>query len=217
MNQEMRNEDADIVSGRRLVGGRRGDRRRRLQDARGLHRSADVRRPPITAVGAADACACEKYCQVVCEMKEVKKHVWVVKCEDFCRSAAELRHGLQRLRRVRGLQRREDLRGRTRLAAMAAARSATRAPRRRTRCYVPPKCGKVREKKTLEKKEVVCKVPSYKCVVVYCCPNCGSGQNCEGDVTPAAPKAPTAPSPAPAKTTIRKAPMPPVLGAAFVK
>jgi hypothetical protein len=37
----------------------------------------------------------------------------------------------------------------------------------------PPNCGKVREKKTLVKKEVVCNVPSYKCVVVYCCPHCG--------------------------------------------
>ena len=29
-------------------------------------------------------CACERQCRVVCEMKEVKKTVWVVKCEDFC-------------------------------------------------------------------------------------------------------------------------------------
>ena len=45
----------------------------------------------VQTCGAPDCCAncgsrgcCEKYCRVVCEMKEVKKIVWVVKCEDFC-------------------------------------------------------------------------------------------------------------------------------------
>lgn len=45
----------------------------------------------VQTCGAPDCCAhcgchacCEKYCRVVCEMKEVKKTVWVVKCEDFC-------------------------------------------------------------------------------------------------------------------------------------
>ena len=45
----------------------------------------------VQTCGSSNCCAhcgchacCEKYCRIVCEMKEIKKTVWVVKCEDFC-------------------------------------------------------------------------------------------------------------------------------------
>lgn len=160
----------------------------------------------VETCGSADCCGrcgrhgcCEKHCKVVCEMKEVKKTVWVVKCEDFCTSMPNCgKHGCG---------------GCGQCEACNAAGNCTDEPSCRdgscgkcdpcaaekNKCFIPPKCGKVREKKTLEKKEVVCKVPSYKCVVVYTCTNCGAkecgGQNAAPDATP-----PT-PAPAPPKTT----------------
>jgi hypothetical protein len=173
----------------------------------------------VQTCGSAERCAhcgrvcqCEKHCQVVCEMKEVKKHVWVVKCEDFCTSMPSCKHGCGCC------------------GACKAGETCTAAPTcdegckhcdpcaaEGKKCVIPPKCGKVRTKKTLEKKEVVCKVPSYKCVVVYSCPNCECNQGCDGQqVAPEAPKAP-APAPAPGKTTIQEAPLPPAMGASFAK
>ena len=125
-------------------------------------------------------CKCEKYCKVVCETKEVKKTVWAVHCSDFCAPLPSCcRCGCGE-------------------ACESGAADATCSQSCCEKCnpcaseenkrIVPPKCGKVREKKSLEKKEVVCKVPSYKCVVVYCCPHCG-GQECDG--TQAAPPSPT--------------------------
>ena len=66
------------------------------------------------------------------------------------------------------------------------------------KCLVPPKCGKVRERTYLEKKEICCTVPCYKCVVVYCCPHC-SAQECGDEGSAPAPvnQAPPAPAPAP--------------------
>ena len=159
-------------------------------------------------------CPCEKYCRVVCETKEVKKTVWVVTCSDFCAPLPNCGH-----------------KGCGNCAACNAGEACGAEPAcsdgcggakcdpcavEKNKCLVPPKCGKVREKKTLEKKEIVCKVPSYKCVVVYACSNCG-GQECGGEKAPAtAPaNAPAAPAPAPSKTT-QNAPLPPIVGASFV-
>ena len=175
--------------------------------------------------GAADhcgccgrVCECEKHCQVVCEMKEVKKTVWVVKCEDFCDPLPGHGHG-----RCNGC----DACG-----ACNAGETCNVEPEgccdgcgkhcdpcavERNKKLVPPKCGKVRTKKTLEKKEIVCKVPSYKCVVVYSCPNCCSGEGCDGQQASPAPAKPATPAPAPGKTTIQDAPLPPVMDASSVK
>ena len=57
-----------------------------------------------------------------------------------------------------------------------------------------------RMKKTLEKKEIICKAPAYKCVVVYCCPSCGACRECGAQPAPAKPAA-LSPTPAPGKTT----------------
>ncbi len=44
---------------------------------------------------------CEKYCRVVCEMKEIKKTVWAVKCSEFC-ATTELRSRMLLRRRRDG-------------------------------------------------------------------------------------------------------------------
>jgi hypothetical protein len=153
-------------------------------------------------------CPCEKYCRVVCEMKDVKKHVWVVKCEEFCpplpnrrgacceggdcgqcnacKAGADCSEGCQCGRDVCAAERDKN--------------------------YYPPKCGKMRERKTLEKKEVICKVPSYKCVVVYCCENCLAKEKAK-DLQPAPPTR-LPPAPAPANKTTLRAPLPPRLESA---
>jgi hypothetical protein len=151
-------------------------------------------------------CACEKYCRVVRETKEIKKTVWVVKCEDFCVPLPNCGHG--------GCGGCEACKAAENCGAEPACNDGcgTKCDPctvEKNKCIVPPKCGKVREKKTLEKKEIVCKVPSYKCVVVYCCPNCGA-QECGAE------KAPAAPASAPSKTT-QNAPLPPLAATAFTK
>jgi hypothetical protein len=45
----------------------------------------------------------------------------------------------------------------------------------------------VRQRKVLEKREIICLVPCYKCVVVYCCPNCGADHECGCQLTPPGP------------------------------
>ena len=144
---------------------------------------------------------CKKYCKVVCEMKEVKKHVWVVKCDEFCTSLPNCG------RKCCG-------------GCDSCTPDATCSDCRAGKCdpcaveknkrIVPPRCGKMRVKKTLVKKEIVCKVPSYKCVVVYCCSSCGP-QECGTEDAAA-----EAPVPTPGKTT-QNVPTPPVVGASFVK
>jgi hypothetical protein len=145
--------------------------------------------------------ACEKYCKTVCEMKEVKKTQWVVHCSEFCSTLP----GGPLCAHERGCNcgACECSNGAEKCSACASLENKK---------YNPPKCGKVREKKTLEKKEVVCKVPSYKCVVEYCCPKCDPSLNSEGAKTPAKPD-PAVPAPVPQKEPAPKstsvAPLPP--------
>jgi hypothetical protein len=83
-------------------------------------------------------------------------------------------------------------------------------------CYsIPmavPKCGPVRCRKVLVKKEYECEVPVYECVVRYVCPGCCAGGEQEaapqGQPEAAPPAAP--PPPLPSKEALRPAPLPPV-------
>jgi len=131
-------------------------------------------------------CCCQKTCKVVCEMKQVKRTVWVVECEEFCTSLPNCdRDPCRRCNSCRG--------------AKASCWSCCNDPcaALNSRNYVPPKCGKVRCRKKLVKKEITCEVPVYKCVVVFCCPGCDEGGEQE------------APAPAPEQTT-NAAPLPPL-------
>jgi hypothetical protein len=132
--------------------------------------------------GAPDACgrcgchaACQKYCKTVPDVKEIKKTVWVVKCEDFCAPLPGLpcgRHGA------------------------CGADGCQEASCDNGNCGSCQKCGHVRTKKTLEKKEVTCKIPCWKCVVVYACGGCGDGCVNEG-LAPVSTGEPTSAAPLP--------------------
>ena len=107
-------------------------------------------------------------CKVVCGTKTVTKSCWCVECEEFC----------------------APLPGWGPLSYLYAAcfnpcgdsccdrcDESCRDPGCGTkcceRCLVPPKCGPVRSKKKLVKKEYECEVPVYRCVVKYLCSGCG--------------------------------------------
>jgi hypothetical protein len=153
-------------------------------------------------------CGCQKYCKVVCTTKEVKKYCFVVHCEDFCAP-------------LPGCPRGQDCDDCCQSECKECARccngkNCDPCQVEYNKRIVPPKCGKVRTKKTLEKKEIVCKVPTYKCVVVYCCPQCGAcmtpstGEQPAAAPPAAAPKLAPAPAPQapPAPVEAPKAPQP---------
>jgi hypothetical protein len=149
--------------------------------------------------------ACEKYCRVVCEMKDVKKTVWVVKCSEFCMTMPNCGRGCGC-----GDHDCQECKGAEVCKTESACpdggcKKCDPCASEKNKNFIPPKCGKIREKKTLEKKEVVCKAPSYKCVVVYCCPKCGTQESSSpkaapSSPTPVKPAIPPAP-PSPTKTT----------------
>jgi hypothetical protein len=190
--------------------------------------AADTCTPPapeackeVQTCGSPDCCAhcgghgcCQKYCRVVCEMKEVKKTVWAVKCEDFC---APLPSCPLHCNECCKSCQEESCKVCT--CGTDCGKTCDPCADLENRNYYPPNCGKVRTKKTLEKKEITCKIPSYKCVVVYACPECG--QKCaEGAKSesspPAAPEPPPAPAPTPTKTTVTM-PSPSVVKTAYIR
>jgi hypothetical protein len=70
-----------------------------------------------------------------------------------------------------------------------------------------PKCGHVRCKKKLLKKEYECEVPVYECVVKYLCSDCSeNGSDCtaESETGPTA-----APVPTRRRQALELAPLPP--------
>jgi hypothetical protein len=128
---------------------------------------------------------CKKVCRVVCEMKKVEVTCWEVKCEDFCaplpacgRSCGESGCGTE---------------------SSCGGCDPCKDGCCCEKCVKPPKCGKVRCKKTLVKKTVTKEVPVYKCVVDYvCCDCCGSGCSTTEPAAPAPPKAKSAQTDSPA-------------------
>jgi len=146
----------------------------------------------------------QKVCKVVCEMKEVKKTVWEVKCTEHCPPLPRLRKDAC-----------DCNCGDPGCEGEAGCKSccdpcAALQPKR----IVPPTCGLMRTKKELVKKEITCKVPVYKCVVV--CADCAAQCGVSEEQKPAE-KLPPAPAPAPKPKSAFFAPDPPVLGTAFVK
>jgi hypothetical protein len=159
----------------------------------------------VQTCGSPDHCgrcgrsgSCEKYCKVVCETKEVKKHVWVVKCSEFCTTLPGCgRTGCDACDSCNACAAEAD-------CGKDCSGKCDPCAVEKNKCIVPPHCGTIRVKKTLEKKEIVCKVPTYKCIVVYACSNCGP-QQC--DPQPEA-------APLPSKTTL-DVPAPPVIGTSY--
>lgn len=135
-------------------------------------------------------CGIPKTCKVVCDVKKVRKTVWVVECEEFCASLPNCRRGCKPC-------------GGCDKASCDSCCDPCDSLRRPT---VPPKCSKVRTRKKLVKKEIICEVPVYKCVVVCCNTGCSEAE-CGGEVEVAPP----------AEATTRAAPLPPVTGASYLR
>jgi hypothetical protein len=153
--------------------------------------------------GTPDSCGhcgrrsvCNKVCRVVCEMKKVTKVVWTVECDEFCAPLPGCGHGCGSC---------GDACGCGEESCDSCAKDA--CAELRSRPLVAPKCGKVRCRKTLVKKEITCEVPAYKCVVEFRCPGCEADCSAE-EATPAA-----APQQAPVSTpaTTLMAPLPPLV------
>ena len=151
-------------------------------------------------------CGQATVCKIVCEMKKVKKTVWTAECEEFC----PLLPGCGPLG-VLGccLNKSSDC---------GCDEGASCGPEEGCGCGCdpcaslqrpmhPPKCGKVRTRKTLVKKEITCEVPVYKTVVV-CAGGCG-----ECGAAAAAPEA----APVPAKQAAIPAPLPPVVSGVMIR
>jgi len=169
---------------------------------------------PEQVCGTPDCCGhcgrrsvCDKVCRVVCEMKEVKKTVWTVETEEFCVPMPNCGHGCQQGCGSCGSC---DAGGCGEESCTTCGCDPCESLRNRK--VVPPRCGPVRCRKKLVKKEITCEVPTYKCVVEFCCPGCDSGCGEEE----AAPAATPQESPAPATTLI--APLPPLVsGVGYLK
>lgn len=176
---------------------------------------------PAEVCGAPNQCGrcghkgcCEKHCKIVCEMKEVKKHVWEVKCEEFCPTLPSCGRNCgcncgNPCTEGQACCTSCDCGGRK--GCDPCAGEDEKVSRMKT-----PTCGKTRVKKTLVKKEVTCKVPTYKCVVVYTCSSCGCNEGSGEQAAPADAK-PVEPPPAPAPRTTQDAPLPPMLSASLTK
>ena len=161
--------------------------------------SGDKSEPPSCCSQCGGRSCCHKVCVLVCATAEQKKTVWAVQCKDFCVPMPRLWGG------------KCASCGET-AACGACDQCAAGKP-----CQAPPKCGPVRTRKELVKKEIVCKVPVYKCVVV-CCGHCaGDCGACQGGAESAQAAAGTASgegaavssAPEPGDDTPPSAPVPP--------
>jgi len=161
--------------------------------------AADSRKAPPCCDQTPDCCSrcgVRMVCKVVCEMKTVKKSCWVVECEDFCVPMPRCTLGCKT-----GCGKKSC--GGCGDSCCGDSCDSTGRP------MVPPKCGKVRTRKKLVKKEIACKVPVYKCVVV--CPGDCCGDGCVEDCYGAEEDAELPEGPGPANNTTRAAPLPPLL------
>ena len=87
-------------------------------------------------------CCCQKWCQVVCEMKEIKKIVWIVHCEDFCAAAP-----LAALQRCGDCDSCKAADCNEAACGEGSGEKCNPCASEESKRPVPPKCGKVREKK----------------------------------------------------------------------
>ncbi len=139
-------------------------------------------------------------CQIVCEMEKVKKTVWTVECEEFCPLLPGC--GILGSLCCSGCGKDCDCGSCDSCGLNASCTKDSCDPCASLQRHMhPPKCGKVRTKKILVKKEITCEVPVYKTVVV-CSGGCGVCGTLEAGQQAA---------PVPAKQTATAAPLPPVV------
>ncbi len=147
-----------------------------------------------------------KVCKVVVEMKTVRKHVWVVECEEHCPALP----GSSLFNRCK------DGFSRSGIGCVAPAACGTPCgvcgPCAALHAQVPcpPKCGTIRSRKVLKRKEIEYEVPVYRCVVVSHTPSPDRAVDCHA-VAPANEPAATHQTPAPS------APLPPVIGTSYLQ
>lgn len=147
--------------------------------------------PACHTQGSCHCCNCGKVCRVVCETKKVKKTVWVVECEEFCAPLPGCNAG--------------HCKGKTDCCEEDCCGDPCASLHR---LMVPPRCGRVRCRKKLTKKEISCEVPVYKCVLCGGCCNCPT-QGCGMEDTDV--PVPAAPAKAPSKAV----PMPSITGRSY--
>lgn len=124
--------------------------------------------------GAPDCCAAcggrrpcqKKVCEVVCGTETVKKYCWCVEHEEFCVPLP----GCGPRRRTCVSCDAPNCDGSCDTCCESGGKRSWFSI-----CLVPPKCGRVRCRKKLVKKEYECEVPVYECVVKYLCGDCSSG------------------------------------------
>ena len=113
--------------------------------------AGDCGKAPDCCAQCGDKAPCQpKTCRVVCGVKKVKKYCWQVKCEEFCLPMPGCRKSASGCGAVDECD-----------PGCGPAKAPT-----------PPKCGKVRCRKKLVKKEYTVEVPIYKCVVKNVCGEC---------------------------------------------
>ena len=136
-------------------------------------------------------CCGQMACKVVCDMKEVKKHVWVVECEPICVPLPGCKKSCCGCKAGCGCD--------TGCCDAGGCGCCECDPCAEllSRPMVKPKCCKLICRKKLVKKEIVCEVPTYKCVVV----SCGCGGCCDSHESAAPAKE--------EKSAIKAAPLPP--------
>lgn len=127
--------------------------------------------------GCCDDCGGKNACQVVREMKKVKKHVWVVECEEFCPSLPGCGNGCKS--GCKSSCSEEQAGCCEKGCGSCGGKDPCEALK--DRCLVKPRCCKPRTRKKLIKKEVTCEVPVYKCVPV-CGKGCCDSACCEEDI-----------------------------------
>ena len=160
---------------------------------------------------------CGKSCKVTCDTKKVKKIVWVVECEEFCAPLPNCDRGRSCDRGCKSCCDAEACGdcGGCGKAGRCGRCCKDPCEALQNRKYVSPKCGKVRSRKKLVKKEITCKIPVYKCEVC----GCGDVELDEEETAPAeAPSdaVPEVPSPA-SQASSDYAPQPPVIGTSYLK
>ncbi len=115
---------------------------------------------PSLAASACGGCGCqrcmERVCRIVCATKDVKTTVYTVECEDFCTLGPSCNVVCESTGCEPGCG-----------PACSTGCGHDGAPLR------APTCGRAYTKRKLVKREITKKVPIYKCVVEYVCPDCG--------------------------------------------
>ncbi len=97
---------------------------------------------------------CQKFCHVVCEWKDVKETIYGCRCKDVC---------------IPGRSEKEC----TKIDECASYNCPlTHDYKPLYSIWNPSECSRIRPVTKLVKYEVTHKVPVYKWVVEYCCPNC---------------------------------------------